>query len=421
MTPDETPAAAADWRRAAVSRFARIAAAVATVPMSWVVVTFGQSGDWILAGAFTALFAVLVAAVLSSRLPLRLRTGYSLSALVIVGLAYLFLDGPTLGVGGLFTAATLGACLLTPHRVAWGLFLVTVVALLASGALADAASWYEALSGEPRDRYLELRMVVLFGLAVGGTVRVLDVAIGALEEALTREAALVAALRHEDAAHQEMEARLAGAEAEARRRLAQELHDDIGQQMTVLRMGLGMVPFDTDVDRARARLRATAARSRELAARVRELASASPPERLSGEGLGAALSTLYREGGHRAGLTVEVEAPPARLALDPDVEFALYRIGQEALNNALRHAGASTISLRLTADDEHVRLEVADDGRGFDVEEALGRSARGSTLGLGGIRTRAESLGGRVTLGSTPGGGSRLAVTLPAGRDPRAA
>ncbi|MFP5379049.1 MAG: hypothetical protein ACLGHP_04760 [Vicinamibacteria bacterium] len=223
MTPDERHAAAAGWRLAAVTRFARIAAAVETVPMSWVLVTFGQSGDWILVGAFTALFAVLVAAVLSSRLTLRLRTGYSLSALVIVGLAYLLLDGPTLAVGGLFTAATLGACLLTPHRVAWGLFLATVVALLASGALADVASWYAALPGEPRDRYLELRMVVLFGLAIGGTVRVLDVAIGALEDALAHEAALVAALQAEDAAHQEMEARLAGAEAEARRLQRKEL------------------------------------------------------------------------------------------------------------------------------------------------------------------------------------------------------
>jgi signal transduction histidine kinase len=115
--------------------------------------------------------------------------------------------------------------------------------------------------------------------------------------------------------------------------------------------------------------------------------------------------------GERTGLAISVAAPEQRLS--PEVETATYRIAQEALNNAARHAHAKTVEIVVSVDGPTVRIFVRDDGQGFDVSAALERRGdRG--LGLIGMRERVEDLGGILTILSGPGNGTRLSVSIPA-------
>ncbi|MFP5380019.1 MAG: histidine kinase, partial [Vicinamibacteria bacterium] len=295
------------WRDAALVRVSRVTAAVAAVPAVWGAVEVARADESIAAAAIVVLYGALAVAAAGPVLRAPLRSLLALGGLVVVGAAYLWVYGVTLIVAGVFGAATIGACLLWPLRGAWALFLVTVLAV-AAGAAVDVGTY---TSGLAHDRALDLRMILAFVLAVGGVSSVVDIAVGALRGALRREREQQAALDREAAAHRALEARLAHAEDDARRRLAQELHDDIGQQMTALRLALGLVPFATDDGDARARLLEASVLAGDLAGRVALLASGRHPERLQRDGLAAALGALFAGLGRQAGLAVEVDVPAA--------------------------------------------------------------------------------------------------------------
>ena len=128
-------------------------------------------------------------------------------------------------------------------------------------------------------------------------------------------------------------------------------------------------------------------------------------------GLGGALARLGRQltDGGRVAFELQVEGPPRTLPVD--VENNLLRIGQEAITNAVRHAGASRLTLLLAYLDEGVRIVVADDGRGFDPA-GVQPSARGG-FGLPGIRERAEAMHATFEIARVTGGGTRLDVSVP--------
>src|SRR6185436_5940515 len=115
-----------------------------------------------------------------------------------------------------------------------------------------------------------------------------------------------------------------------------------------------------------------------------------------------ALAALAEE----AGPVVSFESSPASVPLPPAVEVGLYRIAQEALQNALRHAAASRILIRLEASPEKVRLTIEDDGGGFVIGEAGGR------FGLVGMQERARLLGGRFQIESSSGAGTRVTAEI---------
>ena len=135
------------------------------------------------------------------------------------------------------------------------------------------------------------------------------------------------------------------------------------------------------------------------------------PAELETEGLAAALrkhvDVLRRLHEQEIELAVDGDR-----RLSPDVEKGLLRIAQEALGNALRHSGASHVTLALAARDSRVSLRVTDDGHGFDPEEAVTRSRR---LGLTSMRERAEALGGLLAIESAPGGGTTVDVEVKLG------
>jgi signal transduction histidine kinase len=233
--------------------------------------------------------------------------------------------------------------------------------------------------------------------AVGGLVGV------ALENAVLRDRLV---------AQQDRLRALAGGVLRAReeeaRRIAHELHDEAGQLLAAFHITLddlaAQVPAqDSSFKRLREVLDQVEAQLRRLARELR-------PTILDDLGLGPALEWLAQGLAERRDVTVTIAAPERRLA--PEVETALYRIVQEALTNAVRHARPRRIAVEVRETGTQIRAVVRDDGHGFDAAAALARRGdRG--LGLIGIRERAAALGGTVEIRSTPDHGTELSVVIP--------
>lgn len=212
---------------------------------------------------------------------------------------------------------------------------------------------------------------------------------------------LMARLQENQQARQELLHKLMSAQEEERRRVARELHDELGQRLTSLAVGLG----ELEEEARNAQLEGRAAELRQLATttleQARELALQLRPSLLDDLGLIPALRRLASEWERRHGIQIEVMAIGAdEPRLPPEIETAIYRIVQEALTNAIRHSGAGSVSVLVRRAERNgvatVEAVVEDDGHGFDVEEALRRSRLGASMGLSGMQERARLLGGDV-------------------------
>lgn len=202
------------------------------------------------------------------------------------------------------------------------------------------------------------------------------------------------------------------AQESERGRLARELHDDTIQSLIVLsqRVQSMRLAFERGGPPDAARLAELRADILHMIEDVRRFSRALRPLYLEEAGLPAAIERLACEAAEsaREGAAVTFKATGDIPRLKADVELALYRIAQEALTNAMRHAGATRIAIGLDGSDpDSVRLRIEDDGRGF-VQPASGSAAGG--FGLLGIRERAEMIGATVDLDTAPGRGTRLAV-----------
>ncbi|QJW38571.1 sensor histidine kinase [Cellulosimicrobium protaetiae] len=201
-----------------------------------------------------------------------------------------------------------------------------------------------------------------------------------------------------------------------RERVAQEIHDTLAQGFTSVVMLAQAASADLDrdaTDAARERLALVESTARDNLAEARALVAASAPAPLQGSTLGEALRRLVDRFADETGTRVELAAPESpRLSSAEDV--VLLRSAQEALTNVRRHADATAVRVELRQDADGTVLEVTDDGRGLPVD------ASGFTEGYGlrGMRERVAAEGGRLEVGPRPGGGTRVAVRLPAGTRP---
>ena len=193
-----------------------------------------------------------------------------------------------------------------------------------------------------------------------------------------------------------------------RRRLARDLHDGLGQNLTALKHRLSQIAGDLDGD-ARVRLDAAIALCADTLEDTRHLSRLLRPPILDDLGLVAALRWLARSQSESAGIEVVAEIVEPLPPLDSDLQTLLFRVAQEALTNVARHSGARSALLRLVAREGTLRLQVADDGRGCDADAAL----RTGGSGLGGMRERLRLYDGRLELHSVPGEGMRLRVVVP--------
>jgi signal transduction histidine kinase len=200
-----------------------------------------------------------------------------------------------------------------------------------------------------------------------------------------------------------------------RQRIARDLHDSVSQSLfsTTLHVRTAQHAL------AREGLDSTGSVGEELSeigqltrgalAEMRALILELRPGALSEEGLVAALTKQAAALSAREGVVFEVDGPGERLLLEPEVEEQLYRVGQEALANVVKHARASSATVCIAAEDDTVSIEVSDDGRGFDPA-VVGPEH----FGLRSMRGRVADLGGRLEVRSTPGRGTVLRVEVPA-------
>jgi signal transduction histidine kinase len=225
--------------------------------------------------------------------------------------------------------------------------------------------------------------------------------------------------RRAEAARSALVKRLVTAENEERRRIARELHDETGQSLTALLVGLRTIEEQAvtlDVRESARRLRAVAARTLD---EVGRLARGLHPGVLDDLGLSAAIRYYAKDYARTLENTLDVSVDvPDTGPLPSLVETTLYRVLQEALTNVARHAGAHAVRIALRRDGTALTLSVRDDGAGFDPAAVRPGGRRG--LGLHGMHERVALLDGVLDIVSAPGQGTTVSVTVPGARvDPR--
>jgi len=210
--------------------------------------------------------------------------------------------------------------------------------------------------------------------------------------------------------------RLQAVREEERTRIAREIHDELGGALTGLKIDFSLLT------RAALKIENETVRTSLLAGMdsmnesvdstiqtVRRIAMELRPDVLDDLGLVAALEWQLKDFEKRTGTRCELFPPVEDVSLDADLSTALFRIFQEALTNVARHSGATEVRVRLRADADSSTLEVEDNGKGIKKEKTLSKES----LGLLGMRERAEMFGGRITVTGTPGTGTTVTVEIP--------
>jgi signal transduction histidine kinase len=200
---------------------------------------------------------------------------------------------------------------------------------------------------------------------------------------------------------------VAGQELE-RRRLARELHDETGQALTSILLGLKQVEEAGSPEAARAAAAELREQIVETLQNVRRLAVELRPSALDDFGLAPAVERLAEAFGEQSGIAVDIQTNLDSQRLAPEVETALYRIVQEALTNVAKHAEATHVSIVVTRRESSVSVVIEDDGQGFGAG-----GGTGDGLGLVGMKERVGLLGGRLALESTEGAGTTVVAEVP--------
>jgi signal transduction histidine kinase len=258
------------------------------------------------------------------------------------------------------------------------------VPLVARSRAIGIVAVHDKLGGDPRFSDADLRLTEIFAARAAVAVD--------LSERVARETVR----------------RVVEAQELERSRLARELHDETGQALTSILLGLKSIRAahsEAEAERAEADLRELIVQALQD---VRRLAVELRPTALDDFGLAAAVERLASTFGERTGIetALETNLPDGRLL--PEIETVLYRVIQEALTNVVKHAGARRVSIVLTQRGDGIRAIVEDDGRGFEAGDV-----RHDALGVIGMRERVALVGGTLEVESAPGAGTTLAAYVP--------
>jgi two-component system sensor histidine kinase UhpB len=214
---------------------------------------------------------------------------------------------------------------------------------------------------------------------------------------------------------QRLSRRLLEVQEAERRHLARELHDDIGQGLTALKLNLEALARGRDQTALQARVSEALETARHTIERVRQLSVNLRPLQLDDLGLAAALRSHLDRQAKLGGLAPHFEIQEVPLKLPTDIETACFRVAQEAINNIVRHSRAANVWLRLFLAGERLALSVRDDGAGFDVTSAQRRAAAGESLGVVSMEERVALAGGTLQIHSAPGQGTVVVASFPVG------
>jgi signal transduction histidine kinase len=198
-----------------------------------------------------------------------------------------------------------------------------------------------------------------------------------------------------------------------RRRVARELHDEISQALTVAQMHLQALLQSPGAGALAPHLKESLMVVERVLEQLDDISLNLRPSLLDNLGLEPALHWLTERQAALAGLQAEVRVDPLEQRLDPIIETQCFRIVQEALTNAVKHAKARAVTVEMSPDGDHLHLTVRDDGVGFDVAKVWEQAARGASLGLLGMQERARLAGGSVQFHAAPGQGTEVRARFP--------
>jgi two-component system sensor histidine kinase UhpB len=231
----------------------------------------------------------------------------------------------------------------------------------------------------------------------------IDVSPGDSEEVRRLDAAFGRMVARLEAERREAGRAAIEAQERERRRIAQDLHDEVNQALTAVSLRL-----QASIEQAPPELRRELTETKRLSSQAMEellsLARQLRPAILDDHGLLPALGSQVSHFSEQTGIRARFRSRGPTDWLTPEQQLVVYRVTQESLSNIVRHAAASHVSVELTSDDATV-LRITDDGRGFTV-------GRGGGLGLSGMRERALLVGGRLTIRSAPGAGTQVELTI---------
>ncbi len=226
--------------------------------------------------------------------------------------------------------------------------------------------------------------------------------------------AMTERLRAKEQERSQLLAKVIAAQEEERKRIARELHDEAGQALTSVLLGLKHLEAacsDAAVQGSVAELRSITGETLDL---MRDMALELRPSTLDDLGLVAALGRYVADYGRKNGLEADFHSGGLDgVRLKAEVETALYRIAQEALTNVTKHAQAGSVSVLLDRRNGQVILVVEDDGKGFDLATVRASAALRRKLGLVGMEERAALVGGSLTIESRPAAGTAVFVEVP--------
>ncbi|MDB5875391.1 MAG: putative histidine kinase, classic [Ramlibacter sp.] len=215
-------------------------------------------------------------------------------------------------------------------------------------------------------------------------------------------------VRERTATLAELATHLQNVREEERGHLARELHDELGALLTAAKLDVARLKsrLSTQAPEIGQRLQHLTESLNSGIALKRRIIEDLRPSSLSNLGLTASLEILAREFSERSG--VEITSGLEQVELDESRQLTVYRLVQESLTNVGKYADAKQVEISVRDYENHVEVDIRDDGKGFDVS-----SVRPSTHGLAGMRHRVEAAGGRLTVNSARGGGTRIAAVLP--------
>ncbi|GAB4402511.1 MAG: hypothetical protein OHK003_29940 [Anaerolineales bacterium] len=235
-------------------------------------------------------------------------------------------------------------------------------------------------------------------------------------ESDSKIAELQAAQLHESQQRERLRAelfrRIVGAQESERQRIARDLHDETGQSLTAIGMGLRGLANETDSKKRLSTLTQLQSLTSDSIRELQRIISDLRPAHLDDLGLSATLRWYASRIQELTSINVRVDIEGDEPALDDAVKITIFRIVQEALNNVIKHAQATNVNVKLHYLEKEVRIHVFDNGVGFDMKEVQSRIGRVS-LGLAGMEERAALLGGGVTISSRSGYGTEVEAVVP--------
>ena len=355
---------------------------------------------------------IVILSVAAAAFPvLRFATGLSVATRARLTVASCYLAGTTSlitfgftsGSGIALTGTSLFAVVFLGRRAGLLMTALSVLAFMGIGVLHARGVLVTNPAGlDPASMMNWARIGIVFSCLAALLTTAIDYVIRHVEHSSRAASEALGDLRLAYERLALLHERLDAAKEEERRFIAGELHDDLGQLLTVIKLRLQMGAPGAEtlglVDQA--------------IDRVREISRELRPALLDEVGLIPALRDHVLSQSALAGVPIQLELPADDSPrLSPALEIACFRIVQESLTNALRHAAAAQIRVRLVRGDATIALTIADDGRGFDAAALAAPSA--GHLGIIAMQERVRARGGTFAITSPPGAGTRVQVDLP--------